>query len=193
MHRKGENRYVHSLIQNLADIPGGVTVQTSELIHGSVLLEGTVISTKDTAGICHVIKTAKVVATAAKDSTTIKVAKGSQLKVGDILTKTKGKAAVAIKSIDYTDTTFDLITINLNETTGLEALVAGDALVQAKAAGANGSEFKYKPLAMVGDFHDVKADDNLWVPAVVIGTFKASVIPAISTELLAELKGIVVL
>ena len=40
---KGENRYVHALIQNVADIPGGVTIGVTDLVDRGVLKEGTVV------------------------------------------------------------------------------------------------------------------------------------------------------
>lgn len=188
---KADNRYVHSLIQNLADVPGGVTICTADLIPGSVLMEGTVVSTVDGAGMVHVLKSAAVYEAASANATEIKVAKGSQFKVGDFVTD--GAKAVAISAINTSDSKFDVLTVSLNSSTGLGALKVGNALEQAAAAASSNAVLKYTPMAMVADLHDVKADDNLWVPAVVIGTFKKSVVPAVSEAVLAKLKGIVLL
>ena len=191
---QGENRQIHALIQNIADIPGGLTIATADLIPGSILREGTVVSTKDQNGLSHVIKTAKVYEAANANATSIKVEKGSQLKVGDIIAKTINGAAVAIAAITTSNASYDTLTVTLNSSTGLGALTAGDALVEvAEAAAESGAALKYTPLAMVADSHDVLANDNLWIPAIVMGTFKLSVIPAISDDILSKLKGIIVL
>lgn len=188
---KGEERHVHALIQNIADIPGGVTINEAELVAGGILQEGAVIG-KDTAGIAHVIKAAAVYEAAGANATSIKIKKGSHFKAGDFVTD--GTKAVAIASVDTSSSAlFDTLTVTLNETTGLGALTTASVLEQAKAAATKDAQLSYEPLAMVAEAYDVKAGENLWVPAVVIATFKKSLIPPVSDAVIALLKGIVLL
>lgn len=70
------------ILQRVADIPGGVAVNTKDL-GGDYLFEGTPIS-KPEGGMCHVVKTAKLYADLASDDTAIKVEKGHHFKTGDI-------------------------------------------------------------------------------------------------------------
>lgn len=188
---KGENRYVHALIQNVADIPGGVTIGVTDLVDRGILKEGTVVGF-DAAGIARVIKSASVYEKADANATSIKISKGSHFKAGDFLTD--GTKAVAIASIDSgSSNVFDTVTLTLNDSKGLGALAEGDVLEQAKAAADSGAELAYDPAAMTAEAYEVKAEENLWVPAVVIGTFKKSLIPPVSKAVLAKLKGIVLL
>lgn len=188
---KGEDRHVHAVIQNIADIPGGVTINVAELVPGSILQEGSVVGF-DTNGIAHVIKSAAVYEEAAANATSIKIKKGSQFKAGDFVTD--GSKAVAIAAVDTSSSAlFDTITVTLNESAGLAKLAAGTAITQAKAAATSNAAVAYEPVAMIPDAFDVKASENLWVPAVVIGTFKKSLIPPMSAAVYAKLKGIVLL
>lgn len=183
----GEQRYVHSLIQNLADVPGGVTVATSDLIAGKPLLEGSYVGHPDSAGICHVIKTAKVYENAGSDATSYQIEKGSHIKVGDVLTTAEGKAAVAVATIDRDSSNlFDTITF----ATTLGAATKGSTLVKANAA--NAKSVLPQPYGRVADHHDVVAEDNLWVPLVVIGTYRASLVP-VAADIDKQLPAIVLL
>lgn len=189
---KGEDRIVHALIQNIADIPGGVTVAVADLVPNSILKEGSVIGF-DEAGIAHVIKSASVAEEAAANATTIKISKGSNIKAGDVVTDGKG-AAVAVAGIDTNSSNlYDTITITLNEDAGLAKLLKGATITLAKSASKTAASLKYEPVAMVADSFEVKADENLWVPAVVMGTFKKSLIPPMSAAVLDKLKGIILL
>lgn len=189
---KGEDRIVHALIQNIADIPGGVTIDVSELVPGSILKEGTVIGGIDNAGVAHVIKSAAVAVEAAANATTINIEKGSNLKVGDFVSD--GKAAVAIAAIDTTSSNiYDTITITPNDADGLSKLVKGAVITQAKSASKTTAAVKYTPVAMAAENYDVKAGENLWIAAVVMGTFKKSLVPPVSEGVLAQLKGIILL
>lgn len=189
---KGEDRIVHALIQNIADIPGGVTVAVADLVPNSILKEGTVIGF-DEAGIAHVIKSASVAEEAAANATTIKISKGSNLKAGDFVTDGKG-AAVAVASIDTNSSNlYDTITITPNDDAGFAKLVQGAVITLAKTASKTAAALKFEPVAMVADSYEVKPEENLWVPAVVMGTFKKSLIPPVSADVLAKLKGIILL
>ena len=185
--RQGEERQVRAIIQNLADIPGGVTVAIADLIPGVPLLDGTPIG-KGSDGLYHVIKTAKVTENAGSSATSYKIAKGHHFKVGDVIAAGVGSAGYAITAINTSNAAYDTVTVG----TTLGAATAGATLVLGAAAGASAA-LKYTPEAVVGEPKDVIPGDNLWVPAVVIGTVKGSVCPPYSSATLGALKGIVVL
>lgn len=183
----GEDRYIHSIVQNLADVPGGVTVSTAALIPGKPLLEGAYVSRKNSAGICTIIKTATVHTTAGSDATSYQVEKGSHFKVGDIITTGAGKTAAAIASVDRDSSAlFDTITV----ATTIGAATKGDTLVQANAA--NAKAVLPTPYGRLVDNHEVKAEDNLFAPVCVIGTYEGTLVPQ-SADLDAKLPGIVLL
>ncbi len=181
--KKKDNRTVHACTHNLADIPNGVTVSTADLIPGVPLREGTPLG-KDTAGIYHAVKTAKIAEAAAANATAYKVAKGHHFKVGDFVMFKTGAKAYAITAIDTSALTHDTLTVG---TTLGVAVEPGTAIVQAAAATADASAFKYHPFAMCGDSYDVESLTNLAVSAVTIGQFKESITPALSDDIKAAL------
>lgn len=181
--KKKDGRTVHACTHNLADIPNGVTVSTADLIPGTPLQEGTPLG-KDTAGIYHAVKTAKISEAAAANAKAYKVAKGHHFKVGDFVMFKTGAKAYAITAIDTSALTHDTITVG---TTLDAAVTPGTALVQAAAATADASAFKFRPVALCGDSYDVESLTNLAVSAVTIGQFKESIIPAISDDIKAAL------
>lgn len=187
--RQGEDIRVHALIQNIADVPGGVTIAVADLVNGAVLAEGSCVGL-DSAGVAHVLKAAAVVENADTNATTFKISKGSHFKAGDFVTD--GTKSVKITAVDTSSSKLhDVLTVALNTSVGLGALKQGAVLEQAKSAA--DATLAIEPLAMVAESYIVKAEENLWVPAVVIGTFKKAFIPPISQATLAKLKGIVVL
>lgn len=186
IQRKQDERSPKACTHALADIPNGVTVSAADLVSGKALKGGSVIG-KDTAGLYHVIKTAKVTADVAATGTSVQVAKGHHFKKGDIVMADKGNKAVAIASIT-TGGTEDTITL---PTGGFGVAVKKDAaIVQAKAA-ADAGEFPYTPIAVVADSYDVEALSNHLVAAVTIGQFKAALAPATTDKLKAALPTIV--
>lgn len=164
--RRGEDRTPRVIVHRVADVRGGVSLATAEL-GGDFIPEGTPISAP-VNGICHVIKTAKVVAAAAAAATTVKVAKGHNLNTGDILMASKGAAAVNVTKIDTSAKDGDTLTLSAT----LGALAVGAQLVQAAAAGAAGA-LKYVPFAITGTGKAFAPGDNVdvdaWVMAVTHG------------------------
>ncbi len=181
--KKKDNRTIHACTHNLADIPNGVMVSTADLIPGVPLREGTPLG-KDTAGIYHAVKTAKIAEAAAANATAYKVAKGHHFKVGDFVMFKTGAKAYAITAIDTSALTHDTLTVG---TTLGVAVEPGTAIVQAASATADASAFKYHPFAMCGDSYDVESLTNLAVSAVTIGQFKESITPALSDDIKAAL------
>lgn len=166
---------------NLADIPGGVGIDTSELTQITIA-EGTPVG-KDANGLFHVIKTAELTANAANDATTYTVKKGHNFKVGDfIMLKTNGKS-YAITSIATNQSNADADDITVGTTLGVAA-EAGEIILQAAKAGASGSDFKYAPVGLINTGYDV--EPNLFVAVTTIGQVEGAKIPklgAIATAL----------
>lgn len=144
-------------------IPGGITVAAKDLTQKRVFA-GTPVG-KDKNGLFHVIKIAKLQADATATAKDYKVEKGSNFKVGDILS-VKG-VGYAITAIDGSDDAFDKITVGT--TLGVE-LKAGDALIEGDKAGASDIVPKYEPFALVGTTFDIIPTNNHLVDGVVRGS-----------------------
>lgn len=181
--RKQDKRIVRACTHNLADIPNGVTVSVADLIAGGVIPEGAFIGA-DSAGLYHLIKTAKIIEAASSSATDYKVAKGHHFKVGDFVAPDAGAQSYAITAIDSTTSgAYDVITV---ATTLGKALNEGDALVQVAAA-ASKAVFQYVPKAVLGDSYPVEALSNHTAVAVTIGQFKAALAPVSTAALRAAL------
>jgi len=104
----------------LEDVPGGVTLKTSELkTLTKEILEGALLAEDpSTAKLYHLVKTAKVYEAEAANGTALKVLKAHEFKVGEFITN--GQVSTEIVSITTTETLYD--TINLTAT--LDALEA---------------------------------------------------------------------
>jgi hypothetical protein len=182
IERKKDNRVVKCVLHRVADIPGGVTVSVAGL-GGSALFEGTPIGKGDN-GLFNVCKTAQIVTDATNTATTYDVAKGHHFKTGDRFA-TEGANGQLIASIDKTDPVKDVITL---ETTLGVAITAGTCAFESK--GAN-KTLKVTPIAFVGSNEDVKAGDNLFVSAWVIGVVRESNAPIVNDTIKKELKDVV--
>lgn len=184
--RKSDERVVHACTHHLADIPNGVTVKSAEL-SGSILAEGTPIG-MGSDGLAHVVKTAKVTTAVGATGTSIVVAKGHHFKVGDVVMSAANGKAYAITAIT-SGTTTDTLTIG----TTIGAIAENGVIMEAAAAASSGAALKYTPCALTGDHYDVESLTNHLVSAVTIGQFKESIIPPLSSEIKAALKGIVLI
>ncbi len=160
-------------MHKVADVRGGVSVNVTEL-GCDFLPEGTVISAP-VDGICHVVKRATLTADATNSATEYKVAKGHPFKVGDVIMLTTNAKAYAITAIDTSNASYDALTVG---TTLGTAASAGDQIMQAKTAGASGSEFKYVPFALTGTGKPVGQGRNLDVDAWLIGVTKGNPLPS---------------
>lgn len=161
-------------MHKIADIRGGVSVNVTEL-GCDYLPEGTVLS-EPVSGVCHVVKRATLTADATNTDTSYKVAKGHPFVVGDVIMLAANAKAYAITAIDKT-TNSGYDTITVGTTLGAAASI-GDQLMQAKTAGASGSELKYKPLSLSGTGKPVVAGQNFDVDAWLIGVTKGNPLPA---------------
>ena len=189
INRKKDERVVHACTNNCADIPNGVTVNSTELVAGSVLKEGSALAKDASTGLYHVCKTALVVENVSNSDTDIEVAKGSQFKVGEYVMAKAGAKAYAISEIDKSNAAYDKITVGT--TLGI-AISKGESIQQAAAGSSSTtSALKYVPTALTGDSYDVDGLSNVAVVAVTIGQFKESIIPPVSADMKKTLTGIV--
>lgn len=174
---------VKCVVARVADIPGGVTVETASL-GGKALFEGTPLG-KGANGIYNVVKTAQIVTAADATATAYEVAKGHHFKTGDRFSAGDANGQV-ISTIDKSDPAKDVIT--LSATLG-KAVKVGDTAFE--SAGAN-TTLKVQPIAIAGSNYDVDPDgDNLWVDAWLIGAVRESNAPAVSDAIKSALKGII--
>ena len=174
--RRKDTRTPRVLMHKIADIRGGVSVNTAEL-GGDFLNEGSVLSTP-IDGICHVIKIAVVAAEVQSSEKTIKVNKGHNFKVGDFVLFNENAVAAKITKIDdATSKESDELTIS----EALGAIAVGGAIAEAKEASSatdNKSALKYQPLAITGTGKPVEKKTNIDVDAWLIGVTKGNVMPA---------------
>lgn len=180
--RQKDNRTVKCILHRVADIPGGVTVSVADL-GGSVLVEGTPIGV-GANGLHKVCKTARIIADAGATATTYDVAKGHHFKVGDRFA-TAACNGQLITTIDKSDAAKDVITV---ETTLGAAITASTCAFE--SSGAN-KTLKVTPIAIVGSNEDIVNNDNLFVPALIIGVVKESNAPIVNATIKAALKGVI--
>ena len=170
--RRKDSNVPRVIMHKVADIRGGVSVNSSEL-GGDYLKEGAVLSAP-VNGICHVVKVAEVVAEVAESGVAIKVKKGHNFKVGDTVMANVGAKAYAITKIDETNKAYDEITVK----TTLGAIVVGGFIIEAAAESAsNTSALKYVPLSIVGTGKPVAKGQNIDTDAWVIGVTKGNPLP----------------
>lgn len=176
VNRRKDTRTPRVFMHKVADIRGGVSVNTAEL-GGDYLKEGSVLSAP-IDGICHVVKVAEVVAEVQASENAIKVKKGHNFKVGDFVLIDENAVAVKITKIDDA-TSKESDTLTISEALG--AIAIGGAIAEAKEASSasdNKSALKYVPLAVAGTGKPVEKKTNLDVDAWLIGVTKGNVLPA---------------
>lgn len=176
VNRRKDTRTPRVFMHKVADIRGGVSVNTAEL-GGDYLKEGSVLSAP-IDGICHVVKVAEVVAEVQASEKAIKVKKGHNFKVGDFVLIDENAVAVKITKIDDA-TSKESDTLTISEALG--AIAIGGAIAEAKEASSasdNKSALKYAPLAVAGTGKPVEKKTNLDVDAWLIGVTKGNVLPA---------------
>lgn len=146
MFRKKESefQYAPGIEKIIEDVQGGGTIARAELKGVVDELPPLVIVGKDSNGLYHAVKTARVTAVVADAAVKIQVAKSNVFKVGEAVTvggALEG-ASDLITAINKSNGGYDEIT--LSGTIGAAAV--GDVLVLASAkAAAGASAFKYTP------------------------------------------------
>lgn len=186
--RQQDQRHLHSIVHRVADIPGGVTVDISTLVPGTILKEGTVIA-KGTNGLYNVVKTATVTKAATATDTDYEVSKGNQFKVGDFFAAKTGAKAYAITAINRDDPAKDVIT--LGTTLGAAVPLGSTVFEAAGESAATSSKLKSTPLAVIGEAHEVEANENLFASALLIAVLKEETAPAVSDDIKAAIPTII--
>lgn len=175
MFRKKETefQYAPGIEKIIEDIQGGGTIARAELKGIIDELPPLVIVGKDSNGLYHVVKTAKVTAAVAAAATAVQVAKGHLFKVGEAITvggALKG-ASDLIAAIDKSNASYDTITV----AGAIGAAAIGDVLILANVkAAANAAKFKYVPEAITMNKVDVTVA-NQQSGLLVRGTVNESV------------------
>lgn len=184
VQRRKDTKTPRVFMHKIADIRGGVSVNTSDL-GSDYLNEGAVLS-EPIKGICHVVKVAEVVADVGATEKVIKVKKGHNFVTGNFVMTDEGGLAYAITKIDTeTSKTYDSITV---ETT-LGAISIGAHIVEADAkSSTTTSKLKYSPLALVGTGRPIAKGQNIDTDAWLIGVTKNNPLPECVTK---HLKGII--
>lgn len=184
VNKRKDSNLPKVFVHKVADIRGGVSVATADL-NVDFLHEGRVVSAP-VSGICHVVKFALVQTDAASSATKIKVYKGHDFKVSDVICAVENGAAYAITDIDTSNTSYDEITVGT--TLGADLTKDVSYIFHAKESGASGAALKYEPLAVVGTGKPVLKNSNIDTDAWVIGVTKGNNLPAL---IAGKLKGII--
>lgn len=124
--------------QVFAEKQGGGLVRSLSV----TIPEGTAVGLSDD-NVFRVIKAYRLTAEAGSSDTTIKIAKGSGVAVGDVIAT--GKKGVACTAVDTSNAAYDVVTVSLGT-----ALTAGTVLYQAAAASASAAAPIYTPLFVTG-------------------------------------------
>lgn len=182
--RATEGGYTHAIVQKVADIPGGVSVDVSDL-GGDVLFESTPLTKPDSeTGLAKVVKTAKVVTKVTASAKKIEVAKGHHFNIGDVI-GTADNGGQTITAIDKTATDKDTLTVG----TALGEIEAGTTLIQVAEAGSK--ELLRKPFCLAGSDYPIATGVNRWVDAEVISVVNSAIAQPVNDSIKAELKGII--
>ncbi len=187
MFRKKESefQYAPGIEKIIEDVQGGGTIARAELKKIIDELPPLVIVGKDTNGLYHVVKTAKVHAAVTAEATTVQVEKKHLFAIGETLTigGDLSKAADVITAIDKSNASFDTITLS----GAIGTAAAGDVivLVSAKAA-AKAATFKYTPVAITMNKVNTTVA-NQQSGLLVRGTVNASVMPYPADEAIKAL------
>lgn len=179
--RQKDKRVIKSILHRIADIPGGVTINTSEL-GGKVLFEGTPIA-PGSDGLYHVQKTALIVTTASATATSYEVSKGHHFKIGDYFA-TEACAGKQITAISKNDPEKDVIT--LSATLGAEVKAGTCAFLSNGAA----KTVKYKANSIVGSNEDIEDGENLFVSAWLFAVVRKGNAPVVNDTIESTLKGV---
>lgn len=180
--KRKDVRTPHVIMHKVADVRGGVSINTAEL-GGDYIREGAVLDIWN--GICHVVKTAELVAGADNSGKDLKVKKYHNFKAGDVVMfKDGGIASKITKIVEGKD--YDTLTLDakLEDEIGIGHCIAEAKQKQTES----GAALRYVPQAIVGTGKafgpGVNVDTDAWVVAVTNGNR----IPSFVYE---KLKGIV--
>lgn len=168
----------------LEDISGGVTVAAADFTNGAIIPAGSVIG-KDTNGLYHILKTARLHTAATNTATDYLVLKGHGFKVGDFMAALTGAKAYAITAINTGNADYD--TISVGTTLGV-AIAQYAGVFQALAESTSTtSAFKVAPLAVTGSSLELKTGDTNVVDAYLRATLIEANVPVATAQIKAAL------
>jgi hypothetical protein len=171
-------------VTKLEDIPGGATVAIADFVNDHIVPAGSVVS-KDSNGLFHVLKTAKLHTAATNSATDYLVLKGHGFKVGDFIAALTGAKAYAITAITTTNADYD--TLTLGTTLGV-AIAQYAGIFQALAeAASNTSAFKVTPIGVTGHSIQLKTGDNITVDVLLRATLIEANAPVVTAQIKAAL------
>lgn len=179
MYVKKETEYQNPLAVEkvIEDIAGGGIIVASEL-NSSELAEGAIVG-KDSDGLFHLCKSAKLYADATATATAYQVEKCHEFKVGNYITSKDVDSckAYAITAIDTSNDDYDTLTVGT--TLGVAMESENDVhLVQVSAQDATGgaSALSYTPAGITFGSSDL-SNDNPDIAVMVRGTVNESLMP----------------
>ena len=145
------------IVNRISDVPGGVSLNLSTLVAGSVVMEGTPL-TAPTDGKRTVCKQAKALADTTVDAVKV-TEKEHNFKVGDIIgTKLSGKA-YAIDSIDNAN---GIDTLNVG--TSIDLAAEGDFIYEMNEETADSSALKNTADVILKEAFEVpSATQVIWI------------------------------
>lgn len=176
---KSESPQIIVFDNKIETVPGGITLAVKDLTQKRVSA-GTPAG-KDSNGLYHVTKTARVNTAVGETDKSIKVDKKHNFKVGDILAY--GSKGNAITKIDTSNAGYDSITISA----ALGAIVIGEVVFEGDKSGDDGVKYKYPPILLTGTTMDVIEGDNHLVDGVVRGSVREAAIEAAISEEIKKL------
>jgi len=180
LKRENEFQYHPGIEKIIEDVIGGGTISRSDLTgatFGGIQLDELpplCIVGKDENGLYHVVKTAKMHATAGASVTAYQVKKNHVFVVGDKITKS-GLAGIAntISAVDKSNADYDVVTI----ASTIGAAAEGDVLVLANAdATAGNAVYKYAPECITMNKVDLTVANQV-SGLLVRGTVNEAVMP----------------
>ena len=151
----------NAIFHKIADLPGGVTVETTGLT-AEIIPEATLL-TPGTGGKWKTIAEAVVLEVASASATDYVVKKGHLFKVEDKILKS-GSTTVNITAINTTDANKDTITVDAT----LGAKAVGDSLVEGGKGNAVG---------ITGEDVVIKTGANAWVSCWVNAVINSAIKP----------------
>lgn len=172
--KRKDSAVARVIVQRIADVRGGVSIATSEL-NVDYLAEGRPVSAP-VDGLSHVVKYARVAAAVTATDVTIKVYKGHDFKVGDVVFAKEGGAAYAITAID--ESAADSDTLTIGTTLGVALAKDTDYIFHGASAGAKTGAFKYAPFGIVGTGKQVFPKSNVDTDLYVFAMTRGNELPA---------------
>ena len=162
---------------------GGFGLDITGLIAASILPAGTPMIFDEATRLAKPLVTAKVYEAAGAADVVYKVAKGSQVKVGDYLASVQGGKAYAITVVDTSNASYDSLTVG----TTIGVALLDSTLFISSATGASAAAHATVSGLL---YSDTKVEAGESVSVVIRGTVYARRVPY-TTDIAADLPHII--